>query len=384
MITGILIGLGIGVVLTGLYIWWQKKQTPSADLFSRQAQDALQAIVPDMIRAARDQLQAEKRDLGDSLAKDLRLHSDTFKEIAQALRTEINERQHEIRRLEEDRNQKYGQIAQALTDYKGLTEELRGSTEQLKRVLASNQLRGSWGELQAERILEMAGMVPGQHYLKQQVIEGHPNLRPDFTVLLPNKLALYIDVKFPLQSLQAAMASESKEGADRHMQQFGSDLRARLKEVARYVVGDTQSVDYVILFVPSERVFEMINRHFPDIVDACFGQRVILASPYSFFAVVRTIQVSYAHFYYEQNMKDILKYLDNVLDQFQKFEGEFTDVGRALASAQTKYSQIAETRVKQIARATQKIRTFEATEPNATLIEPVVIEETEPKVVAPE
>ncbi len=343
-----------------LFWLWQKKQQPALDkVFEQHAQQALGSMVNEIMRTARDQLGAEKKDLSETIAKDLAQQSTSFKELTESLKREIDTRQHEIRTMEEDRNKKYGQIAQALTDYKSLTEELRGSTEQLKRVLSSNQLRGSWGEHQAEKVLEAAGMTAGQHFAKQQPIEGYSELRPDFTLFLPNRMELYVDVKFPLQSLQAAMLTENKSEYDRHLQQFGVDLKQRIREVAKYIVDKPQSVDYVILFVPSESVFEIINKYFPAIIDASFGQQVILASPHSFFAVVRTIQESYTHFYYEQNLKEILKHLQGLLVNFDRFKGEFVDVGQALASAQTKYNKITETRYSQISKATDKINQYQ-------------------------
>lgn len=359
MILGILIGAGIVFVASALFFVWHKKQQPAEELFERHAQKALSGMMQEVIRATREQLGAEKREISETVSKDLRLQSDAFKELTLSLQREIHERQQEIRKLEEDRNRKYGEISQALTDYKQLTGELRTSTEQLKKVLSNNQLRGSWGELQAEKILDAAGMLEGKHYAKQQPIEGFPQLRPDFTLYLPNSMSLFVDVKFPLTGLQHAMASQTEGERAQYLKQFGDDLKARIKEVNKYIIPNANCVDYVILFVPSESVFEIINKHFPAIIDASFGQQVILVSPHSFFAVVRTIQESYTHFYYEQNLREILQHLQQMLQQFERFKGEFSEVGKALASAQTKYDKLATTRYRQIERLSDKINSYD-------------------------
>lgn len=377
MLTGILIGVGIGLIFAIGGFMMQKKRgvMNSADLEAT-AQKALSTAVQDLVRTAREQLSAEKRDITETIEKDLKQQSETFRELTGALKLEIGERQREIRGMEEDRNKKYGQIAQALTDYKSLTEELRGSTEQLKRVLASNQLRGSWGEQQAEKILEAAGMIVGQHYAKQQYIEGFAEFRPDFTLFLPNKMELYVDVKFPLNALQEALAATDKNDEDRYMVQFGLDLRARIKEVSKYVVNREKCVDYVLLFVPSESVFEIINKRFAAVIDSSFSQQVILVSPHSFFAVVRTIQESYTHFYYEQNLKEILKNLQDLLMNFERFKGEFVEVGTALVSAQKKFDKIGTTRYKEIARITTKINQYQIDQGEAPIGLPAEVPET--------
>src|SRR3989344_2883299 len=159
MLTGILAGIVIGAII-GVVVFFviKKNQPDSRTILEDGAQKALASAVAEIVRVAREQLGAEKKDITETIGKDLKIHADHFKEITQSLKQEIHIRQQEIRGLEEDRNKKFGEISKALTDYKGLTEELRGSTEQLKRVLSSNQLRGSWGEHQAEKILEAAGM----------------------------------------------------------------------------------------------------------------------------------------------------------------------------------------------------------------------------------
>ncbi len=360
MIIGLVIGLGIGCGVLLLFFLFQKKQQQqSQELFEHHAQKALGVMVQDIVKVAREQLHAEKRDISETISKDLKNQTDYFKDITQSIKQEINERQREIRQFEEDRNKKYGEISQALVDYKSLTHELRGSTEQLKKILANNQLRGSWGELQAEKILEAAGMVLGINFVKQQPIAGHPSLRPDFTLYLPNKLEVHVDVKFPLQSLQVAMATDDKIEQQRALQQFGRDLKDRMKETYKYIIAEGNCVDYVILFVPSESVFEIINKQFPSIIDEAFGQKIILVSPHSFFAVVRTIQESYANFHYEQNLREILQYLQSLLTHFERFKGEFSDVGRALESATVKFKQIETTRYNQIVRATEKINQYQ-------------------------
>lgn len=369
MTIGIIIGLLGGLFIAVIVFWrWRVGQPGPTKLLEDGAQKALAAAVAEVVRVARLELGAEKRDIAETIGKDLKLHADSFKEITQTLRQEIHIRQQEIRSLEEDRNKKYGEINKALIDYKGLTEELRGSTEQLKKILSSNQLRGSWGEHQAEKILEAAGMREGTHFVKQRSIEGAGDLRPDFTLFLPNDMEVYVEVKFPLTSLQQALTATTKDDQARHLKAFGDDLKTRLREAAKYVGAGDKSIDYVILFVPSESVFEIINKHFAAIIDASFGQSVILTSPHSFFAVVRTIQESYTHFYYAENMKELLKYMQDLLANFERFKGEFDDVGRALAGATSKYQQIAETRYKQIAKSTEKINSYQITQGEQPLL----------------
>lgn len=364
MIYGVLIGLGISVLLVAisLFIYHRLIRT-NETRFEVDARHALGGMIPELIKTARESLQSERLDIQNAIHHDLKQHSDTFRDLTLSLRQEIDKRQQEIRLFEEDRNRKYGELSQALIDYKSLTHDLRNSTEQLNKILSNNQLRGSWGELQAVKIFEAAGMLEGTHYVKQRTIIGTSELRPDFTVFLPNKLELHIDAKFPLQSLQQAMQVEGQQEQDKILQQFGRDIKDRMRETSKYILPANNSVDYVILFVPSESVFEIINRKFPQIIDMAFSQKIVLAAPHSLFAVVRIILESYMNFHYERNLREILSYLHGVLTNFERFKVEFQDVGRAIQTAQSRYNQISDTRFKQIARATDHIKEYTHTDP---------------------
>jgi DNA recombination protein RmuC len=357
MIYGVLIGLATSVVIIIIFFaFFYRFLRVKDERFEKDARHALGGIIPDLVKTARDALQSEQINIRQAIHHDLKQQNDSFRDLTASLKQEIDKRQHEIRALEEDRNRKYGEISQALTDYKLLTHELRDSTEQLNKILSNNQLRGNWGELQAVKIFEAAGMLEGTHYVKQSTIKGEQGLRPDFTVFLPNKLQLHIDAKFPLQSLQLAMQTDDTAQREKILVQFGRDIRDRMRETCKYIVPDHNGVDYVILFVPSESVFEIINRQFPQIVDMAFSEKVILVSPHSLFAVVRIIHESYMNFHYEQNIREILTYLHGMLANFERFKIEFHDVGRAIETASTRYNQIADTRYKQIVRATERMK----------------------------
>jgi len=50
----------------------------------------------------------------------------------------------------------------------------------------------------AEDVLQLAGFVENVNYVKQKTLAA--GSRPDFTFLLPRKLTLNMDVKFPLDN----------------------------------------------------------------------------------------------------------------------------------------------------------------------------------------
>ena len=105
----------------------------------------------------------------------------------------------------EDLNNQIENIEEGYTDYLTTKEvinsklqDLTALTSKLNLTLSSSQKRGNWGEIQAEKILEDGGLVKGQHFKTQEILESGG--RPDITFQLPNEKILHVDVKFPLQN----------------------------------------------------------------------------------------------------------------------------------------------------------------------------------------
>ena len=81
-------------------------------------------------------------------------------------------------------------------------KELTKTTKSLETALRSNQAVGSWGEIQLNRILELAGLKKYVDYQPQSTIttDNGSSLRPELGLNLPNQRVLIIDSKAPLSN----------------------------------------------------------------------------------------------------------------------------------------------------------------------------------------
>jgi DNA recombination protein RmuC len=101
----------------------------------------------------------------------------------------------------------------------GLAQALRGQS----------QLRGRWGEIALERILETAGLVEGREYISQGRGLGLRNeegglQRPDIVVLLPEQRTMIIDSKLPLLGYERLIACADEAGQHAADTQFVRDV----------------------------------------------------------------------------------------------------------------------------------------------------------------
>lgn len=329
------------VILGGFaaLFWWLNKRlsSPAQSIDSNE-------LVNTVISVAKEKLEGDKQ----QISADMAAKKEAIELLVKDLKKDIDERQKEIRGLEQDRNLKFGEIAKSIDEHKKLTAELQSSTQELKRVLSNSQLRGSWGERQLEQIFHNAGFLEGQHYLVQHQLKS--GVRPDFVVLLPNNQMVCIDAKFPFANLQLMTQADDKVEKARLGKLFAADVKAKITEVASkgYISPEDGTMDFAVMFVPSEVVFDHINRAYADLVDEAMAKKVIMASPYNLLAIVRTVMEAHKHFVFESSMAEVLKKLNLFLNDYRLFQEEFERLDKGFQTVQKEFTQIQQTRYKQM------------------------------------
>jgi DNA recombination protein RmuC len=232
------------------------------------------------------------------------------------------------------------------------TAALAGTTQGLREALASPKARGQWGERMAEDVLRLAGFVEHVNYEKQTAVEGSRAL-PDFTFTLPKGHVLYMDVKFPLAAYLRYLDAGTEAERAGYRADFVRDVRLRVRELAgrEYArQGTRPAVDYVLMFLPNETVSTFIHECDPALVDEALGQRVVLCSPLTLFALLGVIRQAFDNFMIEQTSEEILAVLGAFEQQWQKFAGSLDVVGKRLESAQKAYDDLAGTRRRALER----------------------------------
>ncbi len=309
--------------------------------------------VPKIAAQSKQILSSEK----EAIKIDLENKQKIIEKLVTELQKDLQERQKEIRGLEQDRVKKFSEITTTLTEHRKLTDELRTSTEQLAKVLSNNQTRGEWGERIIEDLLQANGLIEGVHYARQAKL-GESTMKPDITLILPNKRNVAVDVKFPYQEIQKMSQTENKKAKQDHLKQFGVDLKNKINKVAEYISPENDTLDYAIMFVPNEMVFSFINQQFADLVDYAMSQRVIIVSPFTFVIVARTVMESYRNFMIGDKLKEVVKYIDEFVGEWGRFRDEFDKFGRSIDSLRSGYEQITTTRTRQMERRIDKIETY--------------------------
>lgn len=269
-----------------------------------------------------------------------------IKELVESLEKKLQE-------AERERAGEFGALKAVLEEHKILTGELRESTENLKKVLSNNQLRGKYGEEVAENLLKTIGFVKGEQYVVNSSQETNLN-RPDFTVFLPDKKKVNIDVKFPYNSLMKYNESQDKKD----LNDFTKDVRQKIKEISSrdYINPEENTVDFVILFVPNEMIFSFIYDQLNEVWNEALGKRVVLAGPFSFTAILRMIYQSYKSFSYYENLGEIVKLIRVFEEEYNKYSEEVNVLGNRIKMVSDQFDKVSVTRNKKLTRIVDRIK----------------------------
>lgn len=294
-----------------------------------------------------EQIDSKKELINESIKN----NRETIKELLERMHNELSI-------AEKERVGEYSSLKAILGEYKITTENLRESTEGLKNILSNSQLRGKYGEEIAENLLKTIGFVKGQNYEANVNRDRSSSNRPDFTIYLPDKTKVNIDVKFPLDNFIKFTEEENKEKKKDYKKQFERDVVNRIKEISTrdYINPEEDTVDFVILFVPNEMIFSFIYDQMSEVWSDAMVKKVILAGPFSFTAILRMIYQSYKNFKYQENIFEVIKLVKKFEIEYDKYNQEVDSLGKKIRDVSTQFDKVSTIRDRKLTGIVEKIK----------------------------
>jgi DNA recombination protein RmuC len=299
------------------------------------------------VRSAADmaaKLAGEK--LGDSMTsgtRQLDLRTTAFEKRVEGLTENLQRMGDMLTRLQQESAQQHGQVVSSLRDATTTTRALAETTAHLREALASPKARGQWGERMADDVLRLAGMVEGVTYRKQSGTAG--GSIPDVTFMLPGGRELHMDVKFPVDNYLRHLEAESDHEREAAAKAFLRDVRNRVKELkGREYIHEDTTLDEVLLFIPNESVWAFIHERDPQLIDVALGQKVVLCSPVSLFAVLAVIRQAVDQTRLARTSDEILQCLSAFRQQWTKYAEAVDAVEKRFTSTQRAFEDLSGTR----------------------------------------
>jgi Uncharacterized protein conserved in bacteria len=225
-----------------------------------------------------------------------------------------------LARMEEQRSMQYGALDEQMRWVRESEQLLRSSTQALVDTLSHSSVRGSWGEAQLRSIVEAAGMLEYVHFMTQvNVTSGvetgeKKRKRPDMVVMLPGGKSIPVDAKVPFDSYMEAQKiplHAPEEDARRREDLMKAHVQAVRRHVDALAAKEywrefPVAPDYVIAFIPAESLLSAALSEDPTLLNDAFERHVVLASPTTLWAVLRTVAYTWRQETLSAQAQDIL------------------------------------------------------------------------------
>lgn len=232
--------------------------------------------------------------------------------------------------------------------YQGLTKQLDGllratagleeKTTSLTSALRGTRTQGRWGELALRNVVELAGMSERVDFVQQK--ETPDGKRPDMIVRLPGDRFIAVDSKVSLNAYLESVDATSDEQRNRALDRHVASVRKHVRTLAArdYAESVKGSVDLVVLFLPGDPFLAAAFERNPDLQIEAMRSRVLVATPSTLVALLRTVAIYWQQRAIAENAQRIAEVAQELYDRGAKFASHLDNVGKGLEGAMTAYN----------------------------------------------
>jgi DNA recombination protein RmuC len=247
-----------------------------------------------------------------------------------------------IGELEHERVDAYAELREQVRSMGAVSGELRTETRQLVAALRAPQVRGRWGEHQLRRIVEAAGLLDHCDFAEQvtATTDDH-GVRPDLVVRLHGGRVLVVDAKAPFDAYLSAMESRDEKSRDGHLDQHARHLRMHVDQLAakKYWTAFESTPDFVVLFVPADPFLDAALQRDPTLMEHAFRRNVVLATPATLIALLRTVAYSWRQEALTRNAVAVHGLARELYGRLSTLGDHVGKLGAALGGAVTAYNK---------------------------------------------
>ena len=214
------------------------------------------------------------------------------------------------------------------TDAQNLTEALKGDS----------QKRGSWGETQLEKTLQLSGLIEHDHYEKQTSMQDADGRRKqtDFLIKLPDDKHIVIDSKVSLAAYERFVAAESDEQHERALAEHVRAVKRHIDDLKSkdYTnLAGIRSPSFVLMFMPIEPAYIEALKYERDLFSYGYERGIVLVSHTTLIPILRTVANLWSMERSTREARELGDKAGDIYNQVRKVAERLARIGGSLSAA---------------------------------------------------
>ena len=308
------------------------------EAFASLSADALRQNNQSFLELARGSL----GDMQQRATGDLDRRQQAITDLVRPLRESLEKVDAKLQQVEKERVGAYSALDRRLQSIIETEQRLQSETAALVRALRSPNVRGDWGELALQRILEATGMVEHCHFeVKETVCTEDGRLTPDVLVMLPGHKTLIIDSKVPCNAYLDALEAANDDIRAARLRDHARQVRDHVVALSKkqYWSQFDATPDLVVMFLPSEALLHAALQQDSALLDFGLHRKVMLASPVSLIGLLRAAAFGWQQERIAANAEAISKEGRELFDRIRVLADHFVDLGSSLGKSVDAYNR---------------------------------------------
>jgi DNA recombination protein RmuC len=287
----------------------------------------------------------------ESLGRDQVIAQSALKEreaaiaqLVEPLRVALARTEQQVQSLDGERREAFAALRTQIETLSFSQVQLQRETRNLVTALRRPEVRGRWGELTLRRLVELAGLAEHCDFTEQLHLVGEAGaLRPDLVVHMPDARDLVIDAKTPLDAYLSALEAATEEERGQALRRHAQQVETRMRELAAksYWTQFERSPEFAVLFLPGDQFLSAALAERPGLMDSALGQSVIIATPSTLIALLKTVAYGWRQAAVAHNAQLIRDLGQELYRRLGNFSGHLGRMGQRLTQAVEAYNAAA-------------------------------------------